>query len=264
MTQDDALLTLTDDQLDRYSRHLVLREVGGSGQAKLLTAKVLVIGAGGLGAPLLQYLAAAGVGTIGIIDDDVVELSNLQRQIIHTTDRTGTAKVTSAEMAIKALNPDVTVISYQEKITPDNAADIISGFDIIADGCDNFKTRLLVSDTCVKLGRTLVSAALGPFDGQLAVYKPHTSPDLPCYRCFVPSEPPASENRTCADIGIIGALAGIMGSMQALEVIREITGFSPSTAGKILFFDGMTLSSRLIKLPKDPACATCGKEAIKA
>ncbi|WND03349.1 HesA/MoeB/ThiF family protein [Temperatibacter marinus] len=258
MTQDTDLLDLTDDQLDRYSRHLVLRELGGAGQLKLLKAKVLVIGAGGLGSPLLHYLAAAGIGTLGIIDHDSVDLSNLQRQTIHKTENIGTSKTESARQAIHSLNPDVCVQTYPYKITANNAKALIGEYDIVADGCDNFETRLLVSDMCVALKKPLVSAALGPFDGQLAVFKPHAGEALPCYRCFVPSAPPRSEARSCSDVGIIGALAGVMGSMQALEVIREISDFGPSTAGQITFFDAMTLKSRMVKLPKDPACSACG------
>lgn len=254
---DDALLELSDDQLDRYSRHLVLREVGGAGQVKLLQAKVLVIGAGGLGSPLLHYLAAAGVGTIGIMDADVVDMSNLQRQVIHRTADIGTAKVDSAARAIQALNSDVVVRPYNTDMTAENGADIIADYDIVADGCDNFKTRLLVSDLCVKLGKPLVSAALGPYDGQLATFKPEPSNDLPCYRCFIGDIPPDTANRSCADVGIIGALAGVMGSLQALEVIREITSFGPSLAGKMTFVDAMTLAVRTVALPKDPDCPTC-------
>lgn len=264
---DEGLMDLSDDQLERYSRHLVLREIGGAGQLKILQAKVLVIGAGGLGAPLLQYLAAAGIGTLGIIDDDCVDLSNLQRQVIHTTSAIGRPKTDSAKQAIKALNPDVKVECYSDRLTADNAAAIIADYDIIADGCDNFDTRLLVSDMCVTLKKTLVSAALGPFEGQLAVFKPfETDTDgeaLPCYRCFLPEAPPADSQRSCADVGILGALAGVMGSLQALEVLREITDFGPSTAGQMIFVDALSLSMRKVKLPRDPGCISCGHQALE-
>ncbi|GHF12779.1 molybdopterin biosynthesis protein [Kordiimonas sediminis] len=254
-----SLLDFSDEQLERYSRHLVLKEIGGAGQLALLKSKVLVIGAGGLGSPLLMYLAAAGVGTIGIIDDDRVDISNLQRQIIHTTDRIGAAKVDSAEISLSAINPDVRVVKYSDRLTADNAAQIIATYDLVADGCDNFATRLLVSDTCVALGITLVSAALGPFEAHLATFKPHKGDELPCYRCYMPELPGDDQNRTCADTGIIGAVAGVAGSMQALEVVKEITGAGDSLAGKFLIFDALSMRSRLIKLPKDPACPSCGK-----
>ncbi|MCJ9430004.1 HesA/MoeB/ThiF family protein [Kordiimonas marina] len=253
-------MDLTDEQLERYARHIILRDVGGAGQIALLKSKVLVIGAGGLGAPVLMYLAAAGVGTIGIVDDDVVELSNLQRQVIHTTKDVGRAKVVSAMEKIRALNPDVMVLPHTVRLTSDNAADIISKYDIIADGTDNFKTRHLVNDTCVALGKTLVSAALGPYEGQLATFKPHAGDDLPCYRCFLPEEPAPDDQRTCSDFGILGAVAGMVGTMQALEILKEITGVGESLAGHMLLIDALTFTSRKIKLPADPACITCSRK----
>ncbi|NVJ98521.1 MAG: HesA/MoeB/ThiF family protein [Alphaproteobacteria bacterium] len=252
-------MDFTDDQLERYARHIILKEVGGSGQMALLNAKVLVVGAGGLGAPLLLYLAAAGVGTIGIVDDDTVELSNLQRQVIHTTPDLGKSKVESAADKIHAINPDVTVQVFDKRLTMSNAATIIDQFDIVADGTDNFETRLLVSDACVALEKTLVSAALGPYEGQIATFKPHAGEGLPCYRCFLPKAPPANEARTCADFGILGAVAGIMGTMQALEVLKEITGAGEGLAGKILLVDAMGMTMRKVKLPPDPKCMACGK-----
>lgn len=253
-------MDFTDQQLERYARHIILKEVGGAGQAALLNAKVLVVGAGGLGAPLLLYLAAAGVGTIGIVDDDTVELSNLQRQVIHTTPDLGKSKVESAADKIKALNPDVTVNIVKERLTRQNAAGLIASYDIVADGTDNFKTRLLVSDTCVALEKTLVSAALGPYEGQVATFKPHAGKGLPCYRCFVPKAPPQSEARTCAEFGILGAVAGMIGSMQALEVLKEITGVGESLAGKLLLVDALGMSVRKIGLPQDPSCPVCTRE----
>ena len=252
-------MDFTDTQLERYARHIILKEVGGAGQKALLEAKVLVVGAGGLGSPLLMYLAAAGVGTIGIIDDDVVELSNLQRQIIHRTADIGTAKVASASEAIAALNPDVKIELMQERLTPENAAEIIGAYDITADGTDNFKTRHLVSDTCVALKKTLVSAALGPYEGQIATFKPHAGEGLPCYRCFLPTEPDPDSQRTCSDFGILGAVAGVVGSLQALEILKEITGVGEGLAGKMLMIDAFTMDMRKIGLPNDPACPTCGK-----
>jgi len=251
-------MDFTDQQLERYARHIILKEVGGAGQTALMQAKVLVVGAGGLGAPMLLYLAAAGVGTIGIIDDDVVELSNLQRQVIHTTPDIGSSKVSSAAEKMQALNPDVTIELMQERLTTGNAAEIIGAYDIVADGTDNFKTRHLVSDTCVALRKTLVSAALGPYEGQIATFKPHAGAGLPCYRCFLPHEPSADEQRTCADFGILGAVAGVVGSLQALEVLKEITGVGEGLAGKMLMVDTFTMTMRNIGLPRDPGCPTCG------
>ncbi len=251
-------MDFTDEQLERYARHIILKEVGGAGQMALLNARVLVVGAGGLGAPMLMYLAAAGVGTIGIIDDDLVEISNLQRQIIHQTPDVGAAKVESAAAKIRALNPDVKLTLYQERLTPENASDTIGAYDIVADGTDNFKTRHLISDTCVALKKTLVSAALGPFEGQLATFKPHVGDSLPCYRCFLPTEPAPNEQRTCSDFGILGAVAGVVGSLQALEVLKEITGVGDSLAGKMLMIDALSMNMRKIGLPKDPGCPKCG------
>jgi adenylyltransferase/sulfurtransferase len=247
----------TDEQLERYARHIILKEVGGAGQAALLNAKVLVVGAGGLGAPLLLYLAAAGVGTIGIADNDVVELSNLQRQVIHATADVGKPKVDSAAETVRALNPDVTVETIRERLSADNAADIIGRFDLVADGTDNFETRHLISDTCVALGKTLVSAALGPYEGQIATFKPHARPGLPCYRCFLPHTPPAEAARTCADFGILGAVAGMVGTLQALEVLKEITDVGDSLAGKLLLVDALSMQVRRIGLPQDPNCPSC-------
>lgn len=250
-------MDFTDQQLERYARHIILKDVGGAGQMTLLNARVLVVGAGGLGSPLLQYLAAAGVGTIGIVDDDRVDLSNLQRQIIHATDDVDMLKTESAAAKINALNSDVRVIEHAERLTADNAAAIIGDFDIVADGTDNFKTRHLVNDTCVALHKTLVSAALGPFEGQLATFKPHAGGGLPCYRCFLPEEPPADMQRTCSDIGILGAVAGVVGTLQAVEVLKEILGIGESLAGKMLIYDALSTTTRTIGLPQDPMCATC-------
>lgn len=250
-------MDFTDEQLERYARHIILKDVGGAGQMTLLKARVLVVGAGGLGSPLLQYLAAAGVGTIGIVDDDRVDLSNLQRQIIHTSDDVGTLKTESAAVKINALNSDVTVVQHSVRLDAYNAAAIIGGYEIIADGTDNFKTRHLVNDTCVALKKTLVSAALGPFEGQLATFKPHAGAGLPCYRCFLPEEPPADMQRTCSDIGILGAVAGVVGTMQAVEVLKEILDMGDSLAGKMLIYDALSATTRTIGLPQDPKCPVC-------
>lgn len=252
-------MDFTDEQLERYARHIILRDVGGAGQMALLSARVLVVGAGGLGSPVLSYLAAAGVGTLGIVDDDAVELTNLQRQIIHGTDDVAINKADSAAASIAALNPDVKVILHKERLGADNAAAIIEGYDIVADGTDNFKTRHIVNDTCVALKKTLVSAALGPFEGQVATFKPHAGESLPCYRCFLPEEPPEDMQRTCSDLGILGAVAGVVGTLQATEVLKEILDIGDSLAGKMLFYDALSASTRTIKLPQDPNCPVCAK-----
>lgn len=249
-------MTFRDDQLDRYARHIILREVGGAGQRKLMDARVLVVGAGGLGSPVLLYLAAAGVGTIGIVDDDEVALSNLQRQVVHMTDAVGTPKTGSAAQTLKGINPDVRVVEHRERLTPANAEAIIAGYDIVADGCDNFATRFLVNDACYFLKKTLVSGALSQFDGQLATFKAHAGNDLPCYRCFVADDPGAVLN--CAEAGILGAVAGVVGAWQALEVIKEIVGLGDSLAGQLLLFEGLTARTRKVRLPRDPACPLCG------
>ncbi|NOZ41924.1 MAG: molybdopterin-synthase adenylyltransferase MoeB [Alphaproteobacteria bacterium] len=247
-------MTLDDDQLDRYARHIILKQVGGSGQKKLLSSRVLVIGAGGLGSPLMLYLAAAGVGTIGIIDDDVVDLSNLQRQIIHSTDQIGAAKTASAEIMINRINPGVNIMPYPVRLTADNAEQIMADYDIVADGCDNFATRFVVNDCCLKLKKPLVSAALSQFDGQISTFKGYLA-DKPCYRCLVPRHPGNVGN--CAEAGILGAVAGILGTMQAVEVLKELLNLGDSLAGKLVLYDALGTTSRVITLPKDPGCAAC-------
>lgn len=236
-------MALSSDEIERYARHLVLHEVGGPGQNKLKDSKVLVVGAGGLGAPLLYYLAAAGIGTIGIIDHDTVSLSNLQRQIIHTTARVGLPKTSSARETIQGLNPHVHVVEHAYRITAANALEIIAGYDIVADGCDNFPTRYLVSDACYFARKTLVTAAVGQFDGQLSTFKPHeASPDgipFPSYRCLMGELPPRGLFPACEEAGILGALPGILGSMQAMEVIKEILSIGDSLAGRLLMYDAL-------------------------
>ena len=252
-------MDLTDDQLERYARHIVLKEVGGPGQARLLGARVLVVGAGGLGSPLLMYLAAAGVGTLGIVDDDRVSLSNLQRQIVHHTADVGRPKGASAAERLAAINPDVTVTRHDLRLTADNADTLVADYDVIADGSDNFTTRLAVNDACVRQRRTLVSAALSQFEAQLATFKPHAGKPgrpLPCYRCFLPAAPDAAD-RSCADAGLLGAMAGVLGAWQAVEVIKELLGIGDSLAGRMVIFDALTARTRTIRLPADPACPTC-------
>ena len=249
-------MALTADEIERYARHLVLHEVGGPGQNKLKQSKVLVIGAGGLGAPLLYYLAAAGVGTIGIVDHDSVSVSNLQRQIIHTTARVGVAKTSSARETMQGLNPHLRFVEHRLRIDVENALNIISDYDIVADGCDNFPTRFLVSDACYFAGKTLVSAAVGQFDGQLSTFKPHqTTPDgspWPSYRCLMGELPPRGLFPACEEAGVLGALPGILGSMQAMEVIKEVLGIGESLAGRLIMYDALAGRFYQTKLSWNP------------
>jgi molybdopterin/thiamine biosynthesis adenylyltransferase len=251
-------MDFTEDQLQRYARHIILPEVGGVGQAKLMEAKVLVVGAGGLGAPMLLYLAAAGVGTIGVIDDDVVDLSNLQRQVIHGTDGIGTPKVDSAAAAIARVNPDVRVQTHRARLTAENALELLAGYDIVADGSDNFATRFLVNDACHLAGRTLVSAAILRFEGQIATFKSHLGADYPCYRCLYRDAPPPGLIPSCSEGGVLGALAGVLGSMQAVEVLKEAMGIGDSLAGKLMIYDALDATVRKIRLPRDAGCPLCG------
>ena len=251
-------MELSDEQIERYARHIILKEVGGPGQARLLTARVLVVGAGGLGSPVAMYLAAAGIGTIGVVDFDDVSLSNLQRQILHTTDRVGMAKVESARVALGALNPGVTVRTHGERLSAANAMAMIAQYDVVADGSDNFDTRFLVSDACKLAGVTLVSGALSQFDGQIATFKPHLGDGHPCYRCIYPAPPPPGLAPSCAEAGILGALAGVVGSMQAVEVLKEIVGIGESLSGSIVIYDSLHTTWRKVRVKPDPACALCG------
>ena len=259
---------LDAQELERYARHIVLREVGGPGQARLKAARVLVVGAGGLGAPVLLYLAAAGVGTIGVVDDDVVSLSNLQRQVIHATPDVGMRKVDSAEAAVARLNPHVAVETHMERLTADNAIKLISKYDIIADGSDNFATRYLVSDACYFAKKPLVTAAVGTFDGSLTSIRAHeTRADgtpNPTYRCLFPEPPPAGTVPACAEAGILGALPGVLGSMMALEVIREIVGFGEGLVGRLLMVDARSMRFETLNYAWDPSNPLTGKNlAIK-
>jgi adenylyltransferase/sulfurtransferase len=236
---------LTSDELERYARHIVLREVGGPGQAALKAASVLVIGAGGLGAPVLMYLAAAGVGTLGVVDDDVVSLSNLQRQIIHFTPDIGRPKVDSAAAKVDALNPHVKFVSHATRLDASNAMALISGYDLVLDGSDNFETRYLVSDACFLARRPLITAALGMFDGSLTTIRAHEKNAAgefnPTYRCLFPEAPPPGTVPACAEAGVMGALAGVLGSMMALEAIREIVGFGEGLVGRLLMVDARAM-----------------------
>lgn len=248
---------LSDDDLERYARHLVLREVGGVGQAAIRRARVLVVGAGGLGSPCALYLAAAGVGAIGLVDDDAVALSNLQRQILFRTGDVGRSKVEAGAETLKALNPGVQIDLHPVRLTPGNAAALVGGYDIIADGSDNFATRFLLNDECFAAGKPLVSAAVTEFEGQLAVY----APGGPCYRCLFPEPPPAGTVPSCSEAGVLGALAGVMGSLQALEILRLAAGIGSSSLGKLYVFDALRGNFRTTMLAKDPACPLCGAAA---
>jgi molybdopterin-synthase adenylyltransferase len=255
------MIELSDAQLERYARHVILDEIGEEGQARLLASRVLVVGAGGLGSPLLQYLAAGGVGTLGVIDDDVVDLSNLQRQVIHTTADIGRPKVASAAAAIAALNPEIKVEIRAERLSAANAAALVAGYDLVADGSDNFATRYLLNDACYLAGKTLVSAALLRFDAQLSVFKAHFGPPHPCYRCLFPDAPPEDLVPRCEQAGILGALAGSVGALQATEVLKEIIGIGDSLSGRLLIYDGLAAEFRTIRFARDPACRLCGPHA---
>jgi adenylyltransferase/sulfurtransferase len=252
-------MALSDEELDRYARHIVLREVGGVGQARLKDAKVLVAGAGGLGSPAILYLAAAGVGTIGIADFDAVSLSNLQRQIAHRTGDLGRPKTESARDAIEDINPGIAVELHRTRLTASNALALIADYDIVADGSDNFATRFLVNDACFFAKRTLVFAAVTEFDGQLATFKAHDrSRPYPCYRCLFPEPPPPGTALSCSQTGVLGAAAGVMGTLQALEVIKEAAGIGESLAGHLLIYDALATNFRKVRLSADPVCALCG------
>ena len=250
-------MTFTDAQLDRYARHIVLRDIGGAGQVKLLSAHVLVIGAGGIGCPAIQYLAGAGVGRITIVDDDIVSLSNLQRQVLYGTGDVGKPKVAVAAEQVMRINPDVRVTALQQRIGRDTDVALLGGVDVILDGSDNFTTRLIVNDLSVAARVPLVSAAIGQFHGQIGTFAGWQA-DKPCYRCFVGDAHDPDDCDTCADLGVLGAMVGLMGSFAAMEAIRVITGFGEDQAGKLHLIDGLMPTMRTIKLPKDPACSTCG------
>jgi molybdopterin/thiamine biosynthesis adenylyltransferase/rhodanese-related sulfurtransferase len=250
--------TMTQDQRIRYHRHLLLPEVGEKGQLKLLNSKVLLLGAGGLGSPAALYLAAAGVGTIGIIDMDVVDASNLQRQILHTLDRVGMRKVDSAKAALTAMNPDVKVVTYDTRLGADNVLDIIDGYDVIVDGTDNFPTRYLVNDASLVKRIPVVHGSIFRFEGQVTVFDPFVGP---CYRCMIPEPPPAELAPSCAEAGVLGVLCGIVGSLQAVEAIKMLLSLGEPLVGRLLTYDALEQSFRTFKVRRDPDCPACGEHA---
>lgn len=246
----------TPAELDRYARHIVLHEIGGMGQRRLKEAKVLVVGAGGLGSPALLYLAAAGVGTIGVIDDDTVSISNLQRQVIHADGRIGMPKVFSAEAAMKAVNPHVEVLPFNRRLTAEDAATLFAGFDLILDGSDNFDTRYLVNAATVAARKPLISAAITQWEGQIGLYDP--ARDAPCYACIFPERPAAGLAPTCAEAGVMGALPGVVGSMMAVEAIKEITRAGETLRGRMMIYDALYGETRVFTVKRDPGCKVCG------
>lgn len=249
-------MDFTDEQIQRYSRHIILPEVGGKGQKKLARARVLVIGAGGLGSPAALYLAAAGVGTIGLVDGDVVDLSNLQRQILHTTATVGAPKVESGRRTLSALNPDITIETHKENVSADNIMGLLTDYDLVLDGSDNFSTRFLVNDACFFAKKTLISGSIFRFEGQLTTIKPHAG--YPCYRCLYPEPPPAGLVPNCQEAGVLGVLAGTIGVLQAAEAIKEILGIGETLADRLLIYDALEMKFRKLARPKDPDCRLCG------
>jgi molybdopterin-synthase adenylyltransferase len=249
-------MTLTPSEIERYKRHLVLRDVGGQGQQKLKAARVLVIGAGGLGSPVILYLAAAGIGTLGIIDDDRVSLSNLQRQVVHDTAHVGLAKVESARETVARINPHVTVRTHDARLTAANAFDILQEYDLVVDGSDNFATRYLVSDACYLAKKPLVFGAVGPFDGYVTTFKPHEpAPDgkpWPTYRCLFPEAPPPGTVANCAEVGVLGAVVGVIGTLQATEALKELLGIGDTLAGRLMIYDALGQRFEHVKVAWDP------------
>ena len=251
------MIEFTDEQIERYSRHIILPEVGGSGQQKMLEARVLLLGAGGLGSPAAYYLAAAGIGNLGIVDFDQVDLSNLQRQIIHSTERIGMLKTESAKKTIQALNPDVNVTLYNEKMDSSNIMNLIEGYDYIVDGSDNFPTRYLVNDACVMKNKTLIHGSIYRFEGQVTVFKPG---DGPCYRCLYPEPPPPGMVPNCQEGGVLGVLAGVIGNLQVVEVLKLILGIGKPLVGKLLIYDALNTEFRNLRLRRDANCPICGEK----
>ncbi len=254
-------LDFTDDELRRYSRHILLAEVGAVGQARLRAASVLVVGAGGLGSPLVLYLAAAGVGRIGLIDHDVLELSNLQRQVAHATSRLGRNKAESAAETVAGLNPDVRIEVHPRRLDVAAAQELIPRYDLVCDGTDNFATRFLLGDACHLLGRPLVSAAVLRFEGQLSVFRGHEGAPHPCHRCLHPEPPPEGLVPSCSEAGVLGAVTGVMGTLQATEVLKLIVGIGESLSGRLLLWDALDARFRTVRLKRDPACPLCGENA---
>ena len=254
-------LDFTEDELHRYSRHILLKEVGAIGQARLRAARVLVVGAGGLGSPLSMYLAAAGVGTIGLVDHDHLELSNLQRQIAHATARIGQPKTESAGVALRALNPEVNLELHTRRMDAATARELIPQYDVICDGTDNFPTRFLLGDACHLLGKPLVSAAVLRFEGQLSVFRAHEGAPHPCHRCLNPEMPPEGMVPSCSQAGVLGAVVGVMGTLQATEVLKILLGIGEDMSGRLLLWDALDARFRTIRLRRDPACALCGPGA---
>lgn len=254
-------MELTEEQFRRYARHLILDEVGEEGQARLLQSRVLVVGAGGLGSPLLLYLAAAGVGTIGVVDNDRVDITNLQRQIVHATRNVDMLKVESARETLAAINPDIRVETHALRLAAENAEPIIAEYDLVADGSDNFMTRYLLTDLCMRLEKPLVAAALSPFEGQLSTFRPYLGAGHPCYRCLFRDPPPPDLVPRCEEAGILGAVAGVLGTLQAVEVLKELLGIGESLDGTLLLYDAMRARFHSIRIAKDPECPTCGTQA---
>lgn len=250
-------MEFTEEQVQRYSRHIILKEVGGKGQEKIAKSRILCIGAGGLGSPAALYLAAAGVGTLGIVDADVVDLSNLHRQVIHTTAAVNQPKVESARNTINAMNPEVEVKTHQTRIDSSNAMDILSGYDVVLDGSDNFPTRFLINDACFFAKITLVSASIFRFDGQLTTLKPHAG--HPCYRCLYNEPPPAGMVPSCQEAGVLGVLAGTIGVLQATEALKEVLDIGKRLYGRLMIYDALDMSFQEVRIPKDPNCPLCAK-----
>ena len=258
-------MDFTDEQIDRYARHLVLPEIGEDGQARLAQSRVLVVGAGGLGSPLLLYLAAAGVGTLGVVDDDAVDLSNLQRQVLHDTGAIGLEKVESAKARLAEVNPEVTVVTHGERVTTATVAALIEGYDLVADGSDNFPTRYLLNDACYLHRKTLVSAAIMRFDGQISTFKAHLREAgqtgmHPCYRCIFGAQPGDMKD-SCADVGVLASLPGVLGTLQATEVIKELLGIGDSLSGRLMLYDALGAGFRTVQVQPDPGCVLCGPQA---
>ncbi len=251
------MIEFTDEQIERYSRHIILPEVGGSGQQKMLEARVLLLGAGGLGSPAAYYLAAAGIGNLGIVDFDQVDLSNLQRQIIHSTERIGMLKTESAKKTIQALNPDVNVTLYNEKMDSSNIMSLIKDYDYVVDGSDNFPTRYLVNDACVMKNKTLIHGSIYRFEGQVTVFKPD---DGPCYRCLYPEPPPPGMVPNCQEGGVLGVLAGVIGNLQVVEVLKLILGIGKPLVGKLLIYDALNTEFRSLRLRRNANCPICGEK----